>query len=67
MTDIKDNYEISVSSNAKYPAGIEKIEPLKVPSVFNNIFSNEDTIKTKLNEVIEKVNMIMDYLEGVKK
>ena len=55
--------ETPISSDVTVSIGIEKIEPLKVPSVFNNIFSNEDTIKTKLNEVIDKVNRIIDYLQ----
>ena len=49
-------------------SGLEKIEPLKVPSVFNNIFSNDDAVASKLNQVIENQNKIIDYLnQQVKK
>ena len=42
-------------------SGLEKIEPM------NTIYPTIMEATLKLNEVIEKVNMIMDYLEGVKK
>ena len=49
-------------------SGLEKIEPLKVLSVFNNIFSNDDAVASKLNQVIENQNKIIDYLnQQVKK
>jgi len=79
MTDITDSYEISISSNAKFSAvGLEKIEQLttfKVGYTDRGIVyetgiepPNNFEIMNKLNEVIDKVNLIMDYLnQGVGK
>ena len=63
MTDMTDNYEISISSNAKF-SGLEKIEPMKVAlgSFLGDTFGQETRLAEKLNEVIEKVNLIMDML-----
>jgi hypothetical protein len=80
MTDMTDNYEISISSNAKFSAvGLEKIEPLTgqffILKQGDEIISREggedwrnQVVASKLNEVIEKMNLIMEYLnKGVKK
>ncbi|MDD4352709.1 MAG: hypothetical protein PHU71_07095 [Candidatus Gracilibacteria bacterium] len=79
MTDITDSYEISISSNAKFSAvGLEKIEPLTnypigyiesgVECITGIESPNNFELKNKLNEVIDKVNLIMDYLnQGVGK
>ena len=63
MTDMTDNYEISISSNAKF-SGLEKIEPMKIAlgSFLGDTFGQETRLAEKLNEVIEKVNLIMDML-----
>ena len=62
------NNELLISSGEIAISGLEKIEPLKVPSVFNNIFSNDDAVASKLNQVIENQNKIIDYLnQQVKK
>ena len=69
MTDMTDNYEISISSNAKF-SGLEKIEPMKIAlgSFLGDTFGQETRLAEKLNEVIEKVNLIMEYLnQGVGK
>ena len=44
--------------------GLSKIEPLQIKINFADMFSNDKHIADKLNEVIEKVNLIM---EGMKK
>ena len=63
MTDMTDNYEISISSNAKF-SGLEKIEPMKIAlgSFIGDTFGQDTRLAEKLNEVIEKVNLIMDML-----
>ena len=62
------NNELLISSGEIAISGLEKIEPLKVSSVFNNIFSNDDAVESKLNQVIENQNKIIDYLnQQVKK
>ena len=69
MTDITDNYEISISSNAKF-SGLEKIEPMKIAlgSFLGDTFGQETRLAEKLNEVIENQNKIIDYLnQQVKK
>ena len=68
MTDITDNYEISISSNAKFSAvGLEKIEPLKIKVFFGDTFGQTTDVANKLNEVIEKVNLMMEVMnKGVK-
>ena len=69
MTDITDNYEISISSNTKL-SGLEKIEPLKIAlgSFLGDTFGQETRLAEKLNQVIENQNKIIDYLnQQVKK
>jgi hypothetical protein len=63
MTDITDNYEISISSNAKL-FSIEKIEPMKIAlgSFLGDTFGQETRLAEKLNQVIENQNKIIDYL-----
>lgn len=64
MTDITDNNEIPISSNATVSIGIEKIEPMKIAlgSFIGDTFGQETRLANKLNEVIENQNKIIDYL-----
>jgi hypothetical protein len=67
MTDMTDNYEISISSNAKL-FSLKKIEPLNPRNVSSEYWNATHENRAKLNEVIEKVNLIIDYLnQGVGK
>ena len=54
MTDMTDNYEISISSSGRF-AGFEKIEPMKIAlgSFIGDTFGQETRLAEKLNEVIE--------------
>ena len=64
------NNEIPISSNATVSIGIKKIEPMKIAlgSFLGDTFGQETRLAEKLNEVIEKVNLIMEYLnQGVGK
>ena len=64
------NNEIPISSNATVSIGIKKIEPMKIAlgSFLGDTFGQETGLAEKLNEVIEKVNLIMEYLnQGVGK
>ena len=64
MTDITDNNEIPISSNATVSIGIEKIEPMKIAlgSFLGDTFGQETRLAEKLNQVIENQNKIIDYL-----
>ena len=59
------NNEIPISSNATVSIGIEKIEPMKIAlgSFLGDTFGQETRLAEKLNEVIDKVNRIIDYLQ----
>jgi len=61
MTDMTDNYEISISSNAKF-SDLEKIEPLNPRNVSSEYWNATHENRAKLNEVIEKVNRIMEVM-----
>jgi len=63
MTDMTDNYEISISSSGRF-AGFEKIEPMKIAlgSFIGDTFGQDTRLAEKLNEVIEKVNRIMEVM-----
>ena len=48
-------------------AGLEKIEPLNPRNVSSEYWNATHENRAKLNEVIEKLNLVMDYLnKGVK-
>ena len=69
MTDMTDNYEISISSNAKF-SGLEKIEPMKIAlgSFIGDTFGQETRLAEKLNQVIENQNKIIEWMtQQVKK
>ena len=69
MTDMTDNYEISISSSGRF-AGFEKIEPMKIAlgSFIGDTFGQDTRLAEKLNEVIENQNKIIGYLnQQVKK
>jgi hypothetical protein len=57
----------SISSNAKL-FSLEKIEPLNPRNVSSEYWNATHENRAKLNEVIEKLNLVMDYLnQGVRK
>ena len=48
-------------------SGLEKIEPLNPRNVSSEYWNATHENRAKLNEVIEKLNLVMDYLnKGVK-
>ena len=47
-------------------SSLEKIGPLKIKINFTDMFCNDDIIALKLNEVIEKVNLIIEVIGRVK-
>ena len=52
----------SISSNATVSIGIEKIEPLNPRNVSSEYWNATHENRAKLNEVIEKVNRIMEVM-----
>ena len=62
------NNELLISSGEIAISGLEKIEPLAHELTRMSFTTADMNIALKLNEVIEKVNLIMEYLnQGVGK
>ena len=61
------NNELLISSGEIAISGLEKIEPLNPRNVSSEYWNATHENRAKLNEVIEKLNLVMDYLnKGVK-